>query len=386
MQAKIIAIQARQNRSPAFPATLRDFLPLDLGSIAVEDLMNHANMSLYCLDDQTRSAIFAELPPYVDPSLSPFLHQAQFEQALGLFGVGYDEFNQLADQVNLNISKLVFIHNIGRCGSTLLHQAFNRVEPVISLSEPDAIAPIHFLRVPDRSRDLELIQLIRSSIKFLFRSYDSSCSSIGVIKLRSFSLEALDLFIMAFPDAHHFFLYRSALGWIASLHKMRIDSGVSLQGSLENALKWWKSFHNRQIDLQELGITQIDSTLSSIQQLTLSWLLLMDRYMRFYQQGITMPALKYEDLSNRSSETLSALFSMIGLPCKDIPAALSAFNEDSQAGTSMARIHKDQREDGFSEMEIREIEAILHQHPLIRSSDYVAPQTILQDGYRPIKS
>jgi hypothetical protein len=60
--------------------------------IDVEFVINNPSVSLCCLDDENHRAIFAELPPGIDPAQSPFFYQTQFENAFRLFAVQYDDF------------------------------------------------------------------------------------------------------------------------------------------------------------------------------------------------------------------------------------------------------------------------------------------------------
>ena len=108
-------------------------------------------MSLYCLNHASRQAIFAELPPGIDLASAPFYYQAQFDHAQRLVAVPYAEFHQLAETIPLDLSRLILIHNIGRCGSTLLSSAFNQLDGVISFSEPDVFANFVALRHEDRA-------------------------------------------------------------------------------------------------------------------------------------------------------------------------------------------------------------------------------------------
>ncbi|MCP4405027.1 MAG: hypothetical protein GY801_47965, partial [bacterium] len=321
MRAKLLTIQERHRNNMSSPLTLRDFTVNDAGTIDAEFLIEMPTVSLCCLDDENGCAIFAELPPDRELSHEPFFHQAQFEHALRLIRLDYDSFHTLAGQATFQPQQLVFIHNIGRCGSTLFHHLFNRVAQVTSLSEPDALSEIHSLRAGHNGRDPEFIKLLQSSVRFLFKTANYPETHIGIIKLRNQCIDILNVFWHAFPDTSHFFVYRSAVGWVSSLHSRRLRSGRIADISLENALKWWEDYCHHPIDLPSLGLADLPAMLSSVQQLTVSWLLMMDQYMTFHEQGLIMPAIRYEELSAKRDAVLSVLFTQLGVPVKTISTA-----------------------------------------------------------------
>ncbi len=91
-------------------------------------------MSLYCLDDAQRRAIFVELPDGIDLTTAPFVYVTQYEQAQRLIAVPYDRFCELAHQLPL-VEHLILIYISGRSGSTLISHLFNELNTVASLAE-----------------------------------------------------------------------------------------------------------------------------------------------------------------------------------------------------------------------------------------------------------
>ncbi len=380
MRATLLTIQERHRHNMSHPLTLRDFTVNDAGTIDAECLLKMPTVSLCCLDDEHGCAIFAELPPGHELSHEPFFHHAQFEHAFRLIRLDYDSFHTLAGQATFQPQQLVFIHNIGRCGSTLFHHLFNRVAQVTSLSEPDALSEIHSLRGGHNGRDPEFMKLLQSSVRFLFKTANYPETHIGIIKLRNQCLDIVNVFWRAFPETSHVFLYRSAVGWVSSLHSRRLRSGRTADISLENSLKWWEDYYQHPISLPSLGLEHLPAMLSSVQQLTVSWLLMMDQYMTFHEQGLIIPAIRYEEFTAKPDAVLSVLFTQLGVPVTTISTAVAAFDEDSQAGTRLAR---ESSEKGaavnFSDGELEEIHSILRRHPVIQSPYFVVPGTILAE-------
>src|ERR1051325_7084918 len=107
------------------------------GTFDPRNLLRDPHFSLYCLDFENRQALFVETPPECDLSRAPFLYQAQYDAARRLIQIPYETLHRLAAEVVLDPSRLILIYSVGRCGSTLVSHAFNEVEGVESLSEPD---------------------------------------------------------------------------------------------------------------------------------------------------------------------------------------------------------------------------------------------------------
>ncbi|MCP4398928.1 MAG: hypothetical protein GY801_16715 [bacterium] len=102
--------------------------------------------------------------------------------------------------------------------------------------------------------------------------------------------------------------------------------------------------------------------------------------MTFHEQGLIMPAIRYEELSAKRDAVLSVLFTQLGVPVKTISTAVAAFDEDSQAGTRLARVDSEKGAAfKFSDVEIEEIHSILRRHSVIQSPYFVVPETILAE-------
>src|SRR5262249_33655302 len=138
----------------------------------------------------------------------------QFENALRLFTASYDSLHELADRSGDRFQNLILTYSVGRCGSTLVSQAFRRVETVMDLSEPEVYMQLTALRPRDGSRDTELKRLLQTCTRLLYKP----CGPQNTlsIKFRSFSIQIADLFYQAYPTAKLLFLYRNAETWAGS--------------------------------------------------------------------------------------------------------------------------------------------------------------------------
>lgn len=90
---------------------------------------------------------------------------------------------------------------------------------------------------------------------------------------------------------------------------------------------------------------------------------MMHSYLKFSQQSITIPTLRYEELTQQKQAVLEWLKHYLDLPKTGVTDALAAFNEDSQAGTRLARPESKRGSDlTFSTLELTQMKAILEQH------------------------
>ncbi len=210
MSARVLNIVDKVKPFPSSNTAPENFVLSDGESVPPQIVVDNPNLSLYCLDDERKEALFVETPPEVDLSQAPFYYVTQYEHALRLIALSYDRFHQIADDIPL--SRLIVIHSTGRCGSTLISQAFNTVEGVRSLSEPDIYTQIHLMRYLDRSRDDDYARLLASSTKFYCLN-----TPVLALKFRAMCIFVGDLLYRAFPDATNLFLYRNAETWVRSM-------------------------------------------------------------------------------------------------------------------------------------------------------------------------
>src|SRR5437773_7971171 len=137
MEARALIIEEKLRTFPIGVVGSTDFRVRDGGTTDPRIVLQQPNLTLYCLDFENRQALFVETPSDCDLSRAPFLYQAQYDAARRLIQIPYETLHRLAAEVVLDPSRLILIYSVGRCGSTLVSHAFNEVEGVESLSEPD---------------------------------------------------------------------------------------------------------------------------------------------------------------------------------------------------------------------------------------------------------
>jgi hypothetical protein len=377
--------------SPVAEPTITDVLPSAF--LTPEAFLANPHFSLYCFDQARHHVIFVALPPHLDLTQVPFAHQAQYERALYIVSVPCAIFERLAITLP-PVPKPIFLYMSARSGSTLLSHAFNASGVVTSLSEPDVITQfVHLREAAARARpepahqEPALQALADGAMRFLFRPQSSQIGGVPratqAVKLRSEGVRVMDLLQNTFPQAKNVFLYRDALGWVNSFH--RIFTKLDLAAPL--TVDAWQTMYEGflQADLAHLrGYLPPGCThLSLAQQLLLWWITTMEWYQAQWQRGTPVLAVRYADLNQERALTLDAIFAHCGLPADAVEPALAAFANDSQAGTAVARTVANKGSDlTLDDRAIAEIITILQRHPFLRHPNVWLPGTLDLALYR----
>jgi hypothetical protein len=103
----------------------------------------------------------------------------------------------------------------------------------------------------------------------------------------------------------------------------------------------------------------------------LTWLGVMDAYVRLREEGVQIHPIRYEDLVAEPSATLVELLTWCGLPADGVDAVLATFATDSQEGTQLGRDNKAAVQP-LDEDDYALARAILADHPVVSSPDFRA--------------
>ena len=372
MTARILNIESRRRKNRIGIVCPTDFHFSEGDTIDAQAVIESPNISLYCLDHEYQRALFVETPADVDLSQAPFYYQAQYENTVGLFAVHYDELHRLANDIHLDSKCLLLIYSVGRSGSTLLSSAFNQLENIVSLSEPDIYTQLAAIREWDGSNDVEVSELLYSCTKVLCNSPKQSILTFTwAIKFRSFSIEIADLMFKHFPDAKTIFLYRDAETWLRSAVRAFVQDDINsaeylaaIQASLSPL-----------VPLIDKRFSEKGVSLSIAKIGTLMWLSVMECYLKLNQQDVPMLAVRFKELISLPKQTIKEVFKYCNIPTTDLEVVFQILDRDSQAGTvlSRANIQKNQFElpDDF----MAEVERTLLEHPTIQTPHFVVPNT-----------
>ena len=333
------------------------------GSVSADTLLSTPHISLYAFDDAGRHAVLVETPPDVDLTAAPFYYLAQKEHARRVFTVPYETFNELARALP-DPAHLILLYSVGRCGSTLLCKALEKLGDVTTLSEPDAYTHIAGMRSPDGSRDRELTELARSATRFLQREKTSRQATL-ILKFRSQCIEMADLLHKACPDAHALFLVRDFAGWTRSMGRLSKihdpDREASYQKSKSNPTMF-NYPRDRYISLLRAEPTPPKTRLEDI---ALHWTSVTKRFLDLRERSVIPYSLTYDDLTQHPESSLRAVAQAFHLPIDKLEAALEVFKHDSQAGTELSgRTLREQKMYELGAKDIQSAEAVALRHGL----------------------
>ena len=372
MSTAVHDILSRARDSMGQTSRIEDFTLAPGQPFDANDIATNPNISLYCLNDAQRQAVFVELPAGADISQAPFAYAMQHEQAQRVFTVPYETFHQLPGTIP---DHLILVHNIGRCGSTLLHHIFNALDSVVSLSEPDAFASIIPVRQDEQNSRDDLIRMLQNTMRMTFKSWPTV--QTGVVKFRLQAIQLTELKLAAFPQAQHLFMYRSAVGWAASIHRLASRFQAPPDFSREQAMGILQQFFGLRVPEAEALLGAHRESISLLELLAVEWLYMMQLYLNLRDAGAPLVGLRYEDLNTHPRPVIEALFHQCNLPESGVETALEAMAHDSQEGTKLARESDSSgNRQSLSAEQLEQINTILRQHPIIQTPDYILPGTL----------
>lgn len=267
--------------------------------------------------------------------------------------------------------RLVFIQSTGRAGSTLASEIFRQLYGVANISEPDALTDLVAYRSTFPQNTAELSALTDAAVRLLC---NVEAPGGHVVKGRSFAIELGDIFYDLFPESKSLFLYRDAKSFLFSGLRA-FDDGVQrseeeMRGLTAGLCAWLTPL------LPLLAQVPDEEWVTPVELLAYSWLSSMDRYVKLHQMGVEMLALNYESWLVAPRETAVAMLDYCAMLPQDLAAVYEALERDSQAGTMLSRNAIKEHHQLGEQADPAELESVLASHPLIRTADFIAPNTL----------
>ena len=372
MSARVFTIEDKLRQNPIAIVSLDDFQYREGDPIEPHVVLEQPTISLYCLDHANHRAIFVETPPDVDLSTAPFYYQTQYQAARRLIAVSYDTLHGLAQEVQLDPRHLILIYSVGRCGSTLVSQALNQADGVVSFSEPDVYTQIVMLREADGSNEPEVSALVRSCTKVICASTAQRGSAIAwALKPRGFGIQLADLFYRSFPEAKVVFLYRRAESWArSSARAFRI-----FEPEMQQMLSQLQQLFSKLDPLVAAYSAKHEETITPIELLTCLWVSSMERCLDLQQQGVPLFAVRYEELKAAPRAVLDGLFAYCEVVVSNVEAITRVLAQDSQAGTSVSQVRAQQSKSELLEHHVAQLHRLIRAYSTTITPDFIVPNT-----------
>ena len=329
MSTPVFDITARHKDLIFAPATREHYTLTAGGTIEPDELISNRDWVLHFVDHARREVAFALMPPGLDLGTAPFIYAEQHDRAERLAFLPFDAFIELADALP-DPPNVVFVFNIGRCGSTLISKIFAEVPGVWSLSEPDPYSQITHQR---HTFDLDTrVALVRATTRALFRPPEGKDATTFVLKFRSYSSFDMEPFFLAFPKAHNLFLWREPIGWSNSFYLLAQllgdDEARNTREFLDLRWKWQTAEADRALyarfDDLDLAQSRDEPLFAAL------WAASLETYLEAKAHGDRIEAFSYQQLNEEREATVTRLLQACGLPAEHLGSAMRAYERHSQ--------------------------------------------------------
>lgn len=370
--ATLLEITEKRKRWSSDLVRPEDFRWRVIARVDPSYILRNPAVTLYCLDERRRRAVFVETPAHVNVAEQAFYYQAQYAHAVRALTVSYEMLDALVDAAGEPFRRLIVIFSLGRCGSTLLSQAFRTVSGVCSISEPDVYTQLAAMRHHSGRADAKLIRLIHCATRLLCRHQPGH---ILALKPRSTVLDVADLVRRTYPTARMVFLYRDLASWARSmirafgvercpvftarvLARQRCVAAYLTRGS-SNLRRVGEQISDDRVR----HLTRRLQDIPAANALALMWLGLMERYHVLQIEGTPMLAMAYGTLMSEKESAVGRIFDYCGLSAAHVSAACQEFDRDAQRGTPLARVNLIHRNDSMVEHHVRVMLRVLSRYP-----------------------
>ena len=371
MIATSFEIIKKQRSNPINFVDIKDFELRETGQLDATEILSNPHITLYALDFDQGQAVFVETSPTADLSHAPFYYQAQYENAVRVITLSFETMMGLAQSVTVDDSRLIFIHSMGRSGSTLASQIFAQVPGVINMSEPDMLTQLVIARFMQAGQSDMVKMLLDASIRMLCKT---PAPTAWVIKGRSWVIELGDWLYELHPHAKNLYLYREAESWIKSnlgAFMDEIERTPEQQHHLEIETRGWMKLLTPSIARYDT-----DQHLSLTGLVSLMWLDSMGRYTEFHQAGIEMLAIPYSNWKLDPRRTAVSMLEYCGCHPDDLTAIDETLAKDSQAGSAISQDSVKKKANPSQFFDPAEMNRHLQNHPYIHTADYEVPNTL----------
>ena len=371
MLATNFEITAKRRLDPVGFPDIKDFELQESGQIDAGEILANNDITLYALDFEKGLAVFVETASPAELSHAPFYYQAQYENAVRVITLPLETMIQLAQSVTMDDGKLIFIHSMGRCGSTLASKILAQVPGVINMSEPDTLTQLVVARFMQPDQQQMIKMLLDACTRLLCKT---PVQTAWVIKGRSWIIELGDWLHELYPCARNLYLYREAESWIKS----------NLSAFVSDAERTPEELHQLEIEVRGWmkllvpSIARYDANqhLSLTGLTSLMWLDNMERYTELHQAGIKMMAIPYPSWKLDPRRTALAMLDYCGCCPDDLTAIEETLLKDSQAGSPVSQDAVKKKSTPTWVFDPAEMNRHLHNHAYIKTSDFEAANTL----------
>ncbi len=369
-----------------FPISQRNFV-LAHDSFVAPDYVLRDEVSL--LRVTQTEAIFLEQDKSMPPAFSneySFATLGQVTTARYLIVVPLQSFLELAERMENNEEKIMIVHNIARCGGSLLTSCFGATGRAVAWNEPRVIDHI-ITRANFCWNRNTTKRLLRAAFLVLAKTYNGFTESTlaYIIKPTSINSSLGDLMFESLPKAQYLFLYRDVNVAARSCSKvcMLLPSMIFLQLANLIKLPYTLAFL---MDITHLNARGFGNTTyrSSI-LVEFSYRLHLNAFKAYFKlrdKSVPIQAVRYEDLTGEPDRILRQLLKLASMPEDLGTLAKTAFRRDSQSTVPFSRdgmdtLRKKAGEEDISDDFLEEMQGLYAQYGIPGPLDWKYQSQIL---------
>lgn len=346
---------------------------VDAGNeISPEQVWLDPRFSLYCVDPENDRVLFVETNDPESVDRAAFYYQAQVQYATGLVSMSTSEFHAIAARTAEPPKGLIFVHSVGRCGSTLLSKVLAGIPSLHSLSEPDDLTQMVTLRGKESCSDEWLRKMIISSVRWRCKPRIGGPFEAVAIKTRSEVLVLGDLIGECFPYGKHIYLYRNAVSWMATMFRNFSPDREIYDDELNQKME--ESWARMLPLVRELR--RQEKPMNPVQIRILAWITCMESYLGLRGMGVPMIAVRFEDLTTHPIPILKQVLEFCESYDVDWTVVHEVLGRDSQAGTMYDREERQKQNRVMTEDLILDLKNMVEARPLLGSPSVILPGTI----------
>jgi hypothetical protein len=265
----------------------------------------------------------------------------QYSSADRVITIPLDHFTTLAENIEGDGAKILFLQNQARCGGTLLTGICKESGRCVTFNEPHCLNAIvkhlfiNYVWTGERAK-----QHLRNTVRVLCKPYRGLEEKplCYVIKPTATSIVCADLIHDAMPEAIQVFLYREPVAIAISIRRIgQVLSTLKLLFHLPNLPGMIAPL------LRLIGYCDVDYrgfTPRGSPELEFGYrlaCLTMFHYLTANKHGANIHGMRYRDLVTYQDEMISKFFQVCGLPNNLIEKAKQAMERDSQANSPISR-------------------------------------------------
>ncbi|KAK2138683.1 hypothetical protein LSH36_2605g00000 [Paralvinella palmiformis] len=296
--------------------------------------------SLYAITPT--EAIFIQVKNRPDELfLHDFLWIGQFAVADKLISIPLIHFNKLAEDMEDEGAKIIFLHNQARGGGTLVTALFRETGRCVCFNEPPCIMTLCKHLFDDHIwHGATARRMLRNTIRLLCKPYGALEERVVayVIKPMVLNMIIVEMAQEVFPEAIQFFIYRDPIEVTKSLRRIGniikplkllihlpnythvVQTILELIGQSATEFRGWECAIHPEF---ELGYRATCFTVYY--------------YLEALKRGIDIHGVRYEDLVTCEDNSIQKIFQICQFPDSFIEKAKAAMVKDSQANSPISR-------------------------------------------------